>query len=137
MCYILVDASIGSSVTLTCTISGTQLYWYGMGKNGLRTLIDDPKYEGTRTNFLKITSLTTYTSGVYYCQSIDGIKGPDITISILGECVVYINTNPNVLSVVCYISMMFLCLIRVAKSSLFTNCYLHYNFDTFYFLEYM
>ncbi|CAC5378576.1 unnamed protein product [Mytilus coruscus] len=79
---ILFQASIGSSVTLACTVSGAPLYWYVIGKFGARTINDSNQYEDFTTNYLKIKSLTTYTAATYYCQLTDGTKGPDIIVSI-------------------------------------------------------
>ncbi|CAC5365516.1 PTPRM [Mytilus coruscus] len=78
-----VQAFIGSSVSLTCTVLGTQLHWYIMiDTNDQRTLTDNNEYEGSTTNSLEIKSLTADTAAVYYCQPTDRSRGPEITVSI-------------------------------------------------------
>ncbi|CAG2228625.1 unnamed protein product [Mytilus edulis] len=79
-----VQASIGTSVILTCTVPGTPLYWYMIGNNGVQTLSDNLEYDGSRTNSLKIRFLTAKTAFIHYCQPIGGMKGPEITVSISG-----------------------------------------------------
>lgn len=93
MCHITVQAYLGSVVTLLCTVyvSGAKLYWYTIGSNGLRSLTDGGNYDGTTTSYLKIKSLTANTAGDYYCQPQDKSKGPDIKVSILGECAIFIH----------------------------------------------
>lgn len=86
---ITVQASIGSSVTLTCTVSGAPLYWYRIGIHGAQNVFDEQEYEGIRTNTLKIRYLTANSALIYYCQLTNGRKGPDITVSISGGCVIY------------------------------------------------
>ncbi|CAG2196010.1 Hemicentin-1,Coadhesin,Mucin-like protein,Receptor-type tyrosine-protein phosphatase gamma,Tyrosine-protein phosphatase non-receptor type 13,Properdin [Mytilus edulis] len=83
MCYITVQASIGSSVTLTCTVYGAPLYWYKIGDHGAKTLGDNGEYEGSRTNSLKIKYMTVNTAAIHFCQLTNGKKGTDITVSIL------------------------------------------------------
>lgn len=61
------------------------MYWYIKKPNELRTLTDNNEYEGTGTYFLKIKSVTANVAAVYYCQPIDGQKGPEITVSISGD----------------------------------------------------
>ncbi|XP_052064146.1 receptor-type tyrosine-protein phosphatase mu-like [Mytilus californianus] len=73
---------IDSTVTLTCTLSGTTLYWYIIDKNGLRTLSDNDKYDISSTNSLKIITITADDFAIYYCQPLNGMKGPQITVSL-------------------------------------------------------
>lgn len=87
--HFIVQAYIGSLVTLTCIVSGTPLFWYVVNDNIIRTLTDNHVYEGTRTSSLKIKSITSNTEGLYHCQPQNATKGPEITVSILGECFIH------------------------------------------------
>lgn len=77
------------------------MHWYIIYNKSQRTLIDNEQYEGSTTSSLKIKSVTANTAAVYFCQPLDGRKGPEITVSISGECVMYIYTSCNVLRAYC------------------------------------
>ncbi|VDI28006.1 Hypothetical predicted protein [Mytilus galloprovincialis] len=79
----LVQAFIRSTVTLICTVDGTQINWYVIGDAGPKTIFNTGEYEDFTTKYLKIRSLTSNTAGVYFCKPQGANQGPDITVSII------------------------------------------------------
>ncbi|XP_052067308.1 hemicentin-1-like [Mytilus californianus] len=77
-----IQTFIDSTVALTCILSGTPLYWYIIDKNRLQTLSDNDKYDMSSTNSLKIKTITADDFAIYYCQPLNGMKGPQITVSL-------------------------------------------------------